>query len=144
MDKELAIEKIREEDAQIGDWVSKCVDKGSFTSQDMLETLKRIKQAGYQLPPEQTDKREAVERLLDGGLSCSDGCAHFLDENPKRYLVSQILSLIQPPLKVLSEEEILAIYKKHNWVIFEPDLNRANILSQAQVDYNNRQLKGEL
>jgi len=33
----------------------------------------------------------------------------------------------------LTEEEILAIYKKHHWIIFEPDALRAVTIAEAQL-----------
>jgi len=45
-------------------------------------------------------------------------------------VVDQILSLMP---KVLDDEKILAIYNEHNWMIFDPDLQRARAISQATI-----------
>ncbi|KKM76242.1 hypothetical protein LCGC14_1382200 [marine sediment metagenome] len=35
-------------------------------------------------------------------------------------------------MQILSDEDILQIYKDRNWIIFEPDYERAVVIAQAQ------------
>ncbi len=37
-------------------------------------------------------------------------------------------------MKILSDDEILKIYKDHNWIIFEPDLSRAKAVAREAED----------
>lgn len=134
-----------------------------LTRRDIYDAAKALYEAGYQLPPEQTDNREAVAEII-----------RYADtkENPvlipeclkEDYLnaADQILSLIQPPeLKVLSELEpnvdaefgqivCCDILPKYGITdsncyteIIDLAYKLADKIAQAQVDYNKRQLKGE-
>ena len=46
------------------------------------------------------------------------------------------IKVIQGKIKeaMLTEEEILGIYKDRHWIIFEPDALRAVTIAQAQLD----------
>lgn len=49
-------------------------------------------------------KEQAIEKLFEGGLSCSDGSTHFLDESQKRYLIGGILSLFHTEVPSTANE----------------------------------------
>lgn len=44
-------------------------------------------------------------------------------------------------MKVISNRAILKIYKDRNWLIFEPDLHRANAIAKAQFEQDMSDIK---
>ncbi len=55
-----------EQETKIGDFVSDCVNRGSFTSIDMLKLLALIKEVGYKSPEEVNNLIEAIQDFKKG------------------------------------------------------------------------------
>ena len=51
-----------EAEQKIGDYISECVNRGSFSVEDMEEVLALIKRAGYKSPEEVEELKEAIHK----------------------------------------------------------------------------------
>ena len=91
-------------------------------------------------PPQ--DKVKAVENLFKNGVSCVDGCTHFLDESQKRYLVSEILSLVSPELTLISDEERDKAWRE-GWWNGGGQIGALNSAIQAQLQHTKEGLGGK-